>query len=59
MSLIIHGLVYDRRMAGRPKPNLELTETQRQELEGWRKPAPVKADGLSSAPDPGMRDRSG
>src|ERR1700675_2540737 len=33
MSLIIHGLVYDRRMAGRPKANLELTETQRQELE--------------------------
>ena len=33
MSLIIHGLVYGRMMAGRPKPNLELTETQRQELE--------------------------
>ena len=28
----MHGLVYDRRMAGRPKANLELTETQRQEL---------------------------
>src|SRR6478735_2752063 len=34
MSLIILDLVYDRRMAGRPKANLELTETQRQELEG-------------------------
>ena len=33
MSLIILGLVYDRRMAGRPKANLKLTETQRQELE--------------------------
>jgi hypothetical protein len=33
MSLIIHGLVYDQRMAGRPKASLELTETQRQELE--------------------------
>src|ERR1700680_1529365 len=33
MSLILLGLVYDRRMAGRPKANLELTETQRQELE--------------------------
>ena len=33
MSLIIQGLVYDRGMAGRPKAILELTETQRQELE--------------------------
>src|SRR4029077_18220771 len=33
MSLIILGLVYDRGMAGRPKAKLELTETQRQELE--------------------------
>ena len=33
MSLILFGLVYDQGMAGRPKANLELTETQRQELE--------------------------
>src|ERR1700746_4085021 len=33
MYLIILGLVYDRRMAGRPKANLELTKTQRRELE--------------------------
>ena len=33
MSLIFLGPVYDRRMAGRPKANLELTEAQRRELE--------------------------
>ena len=37
MSLISLDLLYDRRMAGRPKANLELTETQRQELERMTK----------------------
>src|SRR5258708_40273716 len=37
MSLILFGLMYDPRMAGRPKANLELTETQRQELERMAK----------------------
>jgi len=59
MSLIIHGLVYDRMMAGRPKPNLELTETQRQQLEGMAKAGTCEKRMVFRAPDPGMRDRSG
>src|SRR6476660_7533047 len=57
MSFIIHGLVYDRRMAGRPKANLELTETQRQELEGMGGLAELARSGRTERIKPSLKGR--